>query len=123
MHTHTQEVTINGIGERAGNTSLEEVVMALRTHPNMYTVSTDIRSQLLFRTSKLVSQLVCGDPGLGHAGFAHLLTHSLIHRRACVYRQTRPSSAQMRSHISQECIKMVEVVVIFTQTRVTHVDS
>ena len=49
------ECTINGIGERAGNTSLEEVVMILRQHPNLQ-LHTDIRPELLFSTSTLVSQ-------------------------------------------------------------------
>lgn len=49
------ECTINGIGERAGNTSLEEVVMILRQHPNLQ-LHTDIRPELLFSTSILVSQ-------------------------------------------------------------------
>ena len=49
------EVTINGIGERAGNTSLEEVVMALRTRPNVYGLSTGIDTPQIARVSKLVS--------------------------------------------------------------------
>ncbi|MCD6272712.1 MAG: 2-isopropylmalate synthase [Deltaproteobacteria bacterium] len=51
------EVTINGIGERAGNTALEEVVMALTTRPNFYPVSTDINTELICPTSKLVSMI------------------------------------------------------------------
>ena len=49
------ECTINGIGERAGNTSLEEVVMVLRQHPNL-NIDTNINSQLLYSTSQMVSQ-------------------------------------------------------------------
>jgi 2-isopropylmalate synthase len=49
------EVTINGIGERAGNTSLEEVVMALRTRPNVYGLATGIDTPQIARVSKLVS--------------------------------------------------------------------
>ena len=48
------ECTINGIGERAGNTSLEEVVMIMRQHPNL-NLDTNINSKLLFDTSNLVS--------------------------------------------------------------------
>ncbi|UWX56416.1 2-isopropylmalate synthase [Maribacter litopenaei] len=48
------ECTINGIGERAGNTSLEEVVMIMRQHPSL-NLDTTINSQLLFDTSKMVS--------------------------------------------------------------------
>ena len=48
------ECTINGIGERAGNTSLEEVVMILRQHPNL-NLDTRIKSQMLNSLSHLVS--------------------------------------------------------------------
>jgi len=48
------ECTINGIGERAGNTSLEEVVMIMRQHPAL-NLDTNINSKLLFDTSNLVS--------------------------------------------------------------------
>ena len=49
------EVTINGIGERAGNTSLEEVVMALRTRHPVYGLETGIDTTQISRISKLVS--------------------------------------------------------------------
>ena len=49
------EVTINGIGERAGNTSLEEVVMAIQTRPNFYEFDTNIDSTQITRTSRMVS--------------------------------------------------------------------
>jgi 2-isopropylmalate synthase len=49
------EVTVNGIGERAGNTSLEEVVMALRTRHPVYQLETGIDTTQLSRISKLVS--------------------------------------------------------------------
>ncbi len=49
------EVTVNGIGERAGNTSLEEVVMALHTRPQVYGVRTNIDTTQIARISRLVS--------------------------------------------------------------------
>ena len=49
------ECTINGIGERAGNTSLEEVVMVMRQHQNI-NLDTSINSNLLFSLSNLVSE-------------------------------------------------------------------
>tara|TARA_B110000971_G_C19940402_1_gene468444 strand:+ start:45 stop:1208 length:1164 start_codon:yes stop_codon:yes gene_type:complete len=49
------ECTINGIGERAGNTSLEEVVMIMRQHPSL-NLDTNINSKLLYSTSQLVSE-------------------------------------------------------------------
>ena len=49
------ECTINGIGERAGNTSLEEVVMIMRQHPHLQ-LDTNINTKLLFDTSQMVSE-------------------------------------------------------------------
>ncbi|HEX7594616.1 MAG TPA: 2-isopropylmalate synthase, partial [Anaerolineae bacterium] len=49
------EVTVNGIGERAGNTALEEVVMALRTRHSVYGLATGIDTTQIARTSRLVS--------------------------------------------------------------------
>lgn len=49
------EVTINGIGERAGNTSLEEVVMALHTRRQFYNLTTHINTREIVKTSRLVS--------------------------------------------------------------------
>jgi len=51
------EVTINGIGERAGNTSLEEVVMAMHTRPNYLPLETGIKKELIHPTSRLVSMI------------------------------------------------------------------
>ncbi|RLA87958.1 MAG: 2-isopropylmalate synthase [Deltaproteobacteria bacterium] len=51
------ESTINGIGERAGNTSLEEVVMALATRKDLLDYYTDIVTQHIYPTSRLVSKL------------------------------------------------------------------
>lgn len=51
------EVTINGIGERAGNTSLEEVVMILKSRKNLK-LETNINSKKIFKTSRLVSTLM-----------------------------------------------------------------
>lgn len=52
------EVTINGIGERAGNSSLEEVVMAIRTRKNLGIDTSGINSKNIFKTSRLVSSLM-----------------------------------------------------------------
>lgn len=49
------ECTINGIGERAGNTSLEEVVMIMRQHPDL-NLTSDINTKLLYDTSQMVSE-------------------------------------------------------------------
>ncbi|MBX3056365.1 MAG: 2-isopropylmalate synthase [Anaerolineae bacterium] len=49
------EVTVNGIGERAGNTSLEEVVMAIQTRPQNFSVQTNIDTTQITKTSRMVS--------------------------------------------------------------------
>src|SRR3954468_4708362 len=51
------ECTINGIGERAGNAALEEIVMAIKTRNDMYPYSTRINTRKLVPTSRLVSTL------------------------------------------------------------------
>ncbi|GAB4314316.1 MAG: 2-isopropylmalate synthase [Candidatus Sumerlaeia bacterium] len=52
------ECTINGLGERAGNASLEEIVMNLHTRRDYYGVTTGINTREIFRTSRLVSRVV-----------------------------------------------------------------
>ena len=69
------EVTINGIGERAGNTSLEEVVMALRCHKHL-NVDTSINSKLLTSTSRMVASMMnmpvqANKAIVGRNAFAH----------------------------------------------------
>ncbi len=52
------EVTINGIGERAGNTSLEEVVMTLKSRYKVLGIDTNINTKNIYKTSRLVSNLM-----------------------------------------------------------------
>ncbi|WP_028561731.1 2-isopropylmalate synthase [Paenibacillus pinihumi] len=70
------EVTINGLGERAGNTSLEEVVMGLKVRENFYGCTTGIQTQELMRTSRLLTHLTGLDVQVnkaitGENAFAH----------------------------------------------------
>ena len=51
------EVTINGIGERAGNTSLEEIAMTFKTHPDLG-IETNINTTKIYATSRMVSSLM-----------------------------------------------------------------
>lgn len=51
------ECTINGLGERAGNASLEEIVMAIQTRPDFFNVTTDINAEFLVPTSQIVSDI------------------------------------------------------------------
>jgi 2-isopropylmalate synthase len=70
------ECAVNGIGERAGNASLEEIVMALRTRRDFFGVETGVRSEEIFRTSRLLSHVtgVHVQPNkaiVGENAFAH----------------------------------------------------
>lgn len=55
------EVTVSGLGERAGNAALEEVVMAMHVRKDYYGLTTDINSELLLHTCRLLSMLI-GQP-------------------------------------------------------------
>ncbi len=70
------ECTINGIGERAGNASLEEVVMAIKTRPEFYNVKTNINTKQILATSKLLSSITgqhvqANKAIVGRNAFAH----------------------------------------------------
>lgn len=70
------ECTINGLGERAGNAAMEELVMALQTRREYYHATTDINSKHIYRTSRLVSTLtgIAVPPNkavVGENAFAH----------------------------------------------------
>ncbi len=82
------ECTINGIGERAGNASLEEVVMAFRTRQDVLGVRTGVKTERLYPTSRLVSQVtglhvqrnkaIVGQNAFAHEAGIHqhgMLTH------------------------------------------------
>src|SRR5215813_4425711 len=51
------ECTINGIGERAGNASLEEIVMAMRVRPDRYPYETNVVSEQIFAASQMLSEI------------------------------------------------------------------
>ena len=51
------EGTVNGIGERAGNASLEEIIMAIKTRQNFFDLTTNIDTTQIYKTSRLVSEL------------------------------------------------------------------
>ena len=70
------ECTINGIGERAGNAALEEVVMAMRVRPDRFPYETGVQTRELFRTSQLLSSLTheavqANKAIVGRNAFAH----------------------------------------------------
>ncbi len=83
------ECTINGIGERAGNCSLEEIVMALKTRSEFFNLHTDIKTTRLYPTSRLVSSItgmhvprnkaIVGENAFAHEAGIHqhgMLQHS-----------------------------------------------
>ncbi|MGI5892421.1 MAG: 2-isopropylmalate synthase [Bacillota bacterium] len=75
------ECTINGLGERAGNASLEELVMTINTRPDYYNIAHHIKTNQIFRTSRLVSsytgidvqpnKAIVGDNAFRHAAGIH----------------------------------------------------
>ncbi len=79
------QVTINGLGERAGNASLEQVVMILHS---LYNIKTNIRTEYLYETSKLVERLtgikvmpnypIVGDNAFSHESGIH--THGVVQK-------------------------------------------
>ncbi|WP_068792046.1 2-isopropylmalate synthase [Brevibacillus laterosporus] len=100
------EGTINGIGERAGNTSLEEVVMALETRKSFYQVETKWQLKEIARTSQLVSRLtgmiVPGNKAIvGANAYAH---ESGIHQDGVLknsetYEIIRPETVGYKSNL------------------------
>ena len=91
------ECTINGIGERAGNCSLEEIVMALRTRETFFNAKTNINSQRLYPTSRLVASItgmpiprnkaVVGENAFAHESGIH--QHGML-KHASTYEIMRP---------------------------------
>ena len=70
------ECTVNGIGERAGNAALEEIVMLLRMRREFYRIDTNIDAKQIYKTSRMVSQLTGIQPQrnkaiIGDNAFAH----------------------------------------------------
>jgi 2-isopropylmalate synthase len=91
------ECTINGIGERAGNCSLEEVVMALKTRAEYFGVDTDVDTRRLYPTSRLVSSItgmhvprnkaIVGENAFAHEAGIH--QHGML-KHASTYEIMRP---------------------------------
>src|SRR6202045_3874277 len=101
------ECTINGIGERAGNCSLEEVVMALKTRAAFFNVTTGIQTSRLYPTSRLVSSItgmpiprnkaVVGENAFAHEAGIH--QHGMLKHHS-TYEILRPEDVGLsRSHL------------------------
>jgi len=96
------ECTINGIGERAGNCSLEEVVMALKTRESLFGLHTGIDTRRLFPTSRLLSSItgmpiprnkaVVGENAFAHESGIH--QHGML-RHHSTYEIMRPADVGM----------------------------
>ena len=83
------ECTVNGIGERAGNTSVEEVVMAIRTRRDVHPYETGIDTTELYRSSRLLNNLTglvvpFNKPVVGRNAFAH---ESGVHQHGMIANQ------------------------------------
>jgi len=99
------ECTINGIGERAGNASLEEIVMALRTRSALFEAHTDIVTPEIFKTSRMVSRLmnipvqpnkaVVGANAFSHSSGVH---QDGILKDRTTYEIMRPEDVGIRQH-------------------------
>jgi 2-isopropylmalate synthase len=85
------ECTVNGIGERAGNASLEEIAMVLHVRRDRYPVETAIRHEEIFSTSRLLSKILGFDPQpnkaiVGRNAFAHeagMHQHGVLNNPLC----------------------------------------
>jgi 2-isopropylmalate synthase len=99
------ECTINGIGERAGNAALEEIVMAIKIRPEHYNAYTEIKTQEIYRTSRMVSRImnIPVQPNkaiVGSNAFAH---SSGIHQDGILkdrrtYEIIRPEDVGIKDH-------------------------
>jgi len=99
------ECTINGLGERAGNASLEEIVMALTTRKDLYQVEHHINTQQIYPTSRMVSSTT-GQPVqvnkaiVGENAFAHeagIHQHGILANRS-TYEIMTPESVGISGH-------------------------
>lgn len=99
------ECTINGLGERAGNTSLEEAVMTMRTRPDIYNATTRIDTTQIYRASKTVYDIIgqtapLNKPIVGKNAFLH---ESGIHQHGVLankktYEILTPESVGIRTN-------------------------
>ncbi len=99
------ECTINGIGERAGNASLEEIVMALRVRKDLLPFATDVTSEEIYRSSQLLTNItgVLVQPNkaiVGKNAFAHeagIHQHGVLQNRI-TYEIMTPESVGVKTN-------------------------
>lgn len=101
------ECAINGLGERAGNAALEEIVMALETRKDSLKMNTNVITNQLYRTSKLVSSFVGIDvqPNkaiVGKNAFSHesgIHQHGVLKEKS-TYEIMTPESVGINNHLN-----------------------
>lgn len=99
------ECTVNGIGERAGNAALEEVIMALKVRADKYKFENNINSQLLFPTSEMLTEMISfgvqpNKAIVGRNAFAHeagIHQHGVLSNPLC-YEIMTPESVGVSSN-------------------------
>jgi 2-isopropylmalate synthase len=100
------ECTINGIGERAGNAAMEEVVMAIKTRPDIFDCQTNIDTQKIFRTSRYVA---------GVTGFAIQKNKAIVGANAFAHESGIHQDGMLKNRNTYEIITPESVGVTKTQ--------
>jgi 2-isopropylmalate synthase len=90
------EVTINGIGERAGNTSLEEVVMAIHTRPQVFNLGTNIDTVQITRASRMVS---------AYTGMTVQPNKAIVGANAFAHEAGIHQDGMLKSHLTYEIMQ------------------
>lgn len=90
------EVTVNGIGERAGNTSLEEVVMALHTRHQVFNLRTNIDTTQITRASRMVS---------AYTGIAVQSNKAIVGANAFAHEAGIHQDGMLKSHLTYEIMQ------------------
>jgi 2-isopropylmalate synthase len=90
------EVTINGIGERAGNTSLEEIVMAIHTRPQVFDLHTNVDTGQITRTSRMVS---------AYTGMIVQPNKAIVGANAFAHEAGIHQDGMLKSHLTYEIMR------------------
>jgi len=90
------EVTINGIGERAGNTSLEEIAMAIHTRPQVYKLGTNVDTAQITRASRMVS---------AYTGIAVQPNKAIVGANAFAHEAGIHQDGMLKSHLTYEIMQ------------------
>ncbi len=90
------EVTINGIGERAGNTSLEEIVMAIHTRPQVFDLHTNVDTTQITRASRMVS---------AYTGLSVQPNKAIVGANAFAHEAGIHQDGMLKSHLTYEIMR------------------